>query len=200
MKKERPILFSTPMVQAILEGKKTMTRRIMKPQPIKLDSVNYDWNGLWFTDKNHCGRVLRNKCPYGEVGDILWVRETWKYEESTKYTDVCSDGVFYYKADKDSHIIRGWKPSIFMPKEACRIRLEITNIMVERLNDISEEDAINEGVEKWLDGNYKAYGKNAGKYERAKDSFRSLWQSINGEQSWEANPWVWIIEFKQIEP
>jgi hypothetical protein len=176
-----PILMSTPMVQAILAGRKTMTRRKVKPQ------------GAILTDK--LARSLKVqppkqenspviKCPYGQPGDVLWVRETF-----------CGDGLeipFDYKANftKDAHGT-GWKPSLFMPKAACRIFLQITNIRVERLQDISESDALAEGIDR---------EKLSGDFEHTPvQEFENLWQSINGEESWEENPFVWVIEFKQIE-
>ncbi|MDO8997221.1 MAG: hypothetical protein Q7U77_11390 [Sediminibacterium sp.] len=178
-----PILFSTAMVQAIIEGRKSMTRRVVKPQPSETGVSA-------FNDGEH----PQMKCPYGQVGDILWVRESfisgYECDEGSFNTD--EDGeyipVLKYKADRESFDWYDgnsdfpcekipWKPSIHMPKSACRIFLKITNVRVERLQDISEEDAIAEGIA----------------------SFKSLWQSINGEKSWDDNPWVWVIEFERIE-
>ena len=197
--KERPILFSKPMVQAILVGRKTMTRRVIKPQP--------DSRGLRTTDvlfEDYHGKEF--KCPY-ELGMILWVRETFRNAHGMP-----TGPRYEYKATalKDGvPIDEPWKPSIFMPREACRIMLEITNIRVERLQDISEEDAINEGVEIAAyrpDIIYKQYTLDDNKrkiklsgWETAYYSFKSLWQSINGPESWTANPWVWVIEFKRID-
>lgn len=186
MKKERPILFQTEMVKAILEGRKTMTRRIIKPQP----------NDNWETEE---GESILKYCPYGEIGDVLWVRETFSIN------NLFANGIKYtYKADlsEDVNLLK-WKPSIFMPKEACRIWLQIADIKTERLQDISEEDAIKEGVEKLI-----KFGQPAGYkdylnvpeigFTTAKESFRTLWISINGEESWNQNPWVWCVSFKRL--
>jgi hypothetical protein len=190
----KPILFSTLMVKAILEGRKTQTRRVVKMPPRKFLFEDGQWKG-------ESGRVY--KSPYGEVGDVIWVRETW--------TDPTPDQSGYpilYKADfpmtyhgteadptetitlqeKDYK----WKPSLFMPRDACRLFLKIKNIRVERLQDISEEDSVSEGVKKndweFEDGECP---------ETYKEGFKFLWESINGEKSWEDNPFVWVIEFEK---
>jgi hypothetical protein len=172
-----PILFSTPMVQAIIDGRKTQTRRVVK-------------------DK--AGDV---KCPYGKEGDVLWVRETW-----AELPNPDCFGKYLYKSMGDT--AEKWKPSIFMPKEACRIFLRVKSVRVERLQDISEDDAKEEGVESWINERlaskpvlYKNYeGDSAAWYcSKAVTSFETLWQSINGVDSWEANPYVWVIEFERIE-
>ena len=235
---ERPILFNTEMVRAILKGEKTETRRIIKPQPHNpnargispiwgygvpadlkiansevIKNINPTRKGAWNYYGVHCAtnqdgeRVDRWVCcPYGKKGDILWVRETWKWEGDTKHTDIAPIGQFYYKADDVKSMILGWQSSLFMPKKICRIKLEITNIRVERLNDISEESAIAEGVDydyTPADGrsyvNYMAKhpsGKKVAMLETAKQSYHSLWESINGQESWYLNPFVWVIEFK----
>jgi hypothetical protein len=179
-----PILFSTPMVKAIIEVRKTMTRRKIKLY--KADEHPLRQTSKWMKENK--------TCPYGKVGDILWVRET--------FCDMdCSINGFAYKADFKNDCSWKWKPSLFMPKAACRIFLEITDIRVERLQDISKEDAISEGIEKF-DGenNWKGYFK--GDYAYFKNpilSFTSLWRSINGFDSWDANPFVWVISFISIE-
>jgi len=183
---ERPILFSTPMVRAILSGEKLQTRRILKRQPhISGADIICKIRPIIYSTKH----------PYGEIGDILWVRETWQ--------DL-GFGIWIYKAD-DPKFGGKWKPSIFMPKYASRIKLEITNIRAERLQDISYEDAVKEGIE-----SSNEFGGNEGylhqyKNYQGKDfdcdsigSFLSLWESINGEGSWYDNPWVWVIEFKKL--
>lgn len=171
------------------------------------------------------------KCPHGQPGDILWVRETWnviplEWKEPgdilgverryIRAIDPRSGAIipyFYlYKASSDFYEIdhREWKPSIFMPKEAARIWLEITDVRVERLRDISEEDAIAEGIEREGDG-FRAYqvihsGPHKGEAHpyncilngHARTSYEELWESINGKGSWNKNPWVWVIEFKPI--
>lgn len=181
-----PILFSTEMVQAIIDGRKSMTRREVKPQP--------QFN---FTNEKHgLGNGWIQQCPYGKVGDVLWVRETWAKNEQ--------DGMVDYKTDypSESHFF-GWKPSIHMPKTACRIWLQITDIRLERLCDITEEDAIAEGVEKQFSSlfrelRYKDYANVKDNWRSAVSSFQSLWASIKGINSWDDNPWVWVISFKQI--
>lgn len=209
IKKERPILFSTEMVQAILNGRKTMTRRIIKPQPIVKKNGWFHWGTKYScsptADKN---LVMPDDCPYGKIGDILYVKETYLHR-SGAYEYKASPGVFMKTQNiGPTLMITKWKPSLFMPKSAARIFLEITDIKVERLNDISEEDSIREGVEVYkknycLAGSgvtYKKYGKieDCIAYSQARNSFRSLWKLINGEQSWNDNPWVWVIEFKRI--
>ncbi len=189
---EKPILFSTEMVRAILEGRKTQTRRIIKgPGEINRNDYNNHWPFVR-TEEGY----EEKPCPYGEVGNLLWVRET--FIKSEYATDL-----YYYKTDKG--VSGKWKPSIHMPKSAARIWLEITNVRCERLNEISEQDAISEGIEQTED---KAFGKvwaNYGKlykdalfYYNPIHSFASLWENINGEVSWRLNPWVWVIEFKLI--
>ena len=201
--KEKPILFSTPMVQAILDGRKTQTRRIIKPQPESVDHVSHKtipYNGS-------PEFLLSNlKCPYGQIGDMLWVRETWWHNRET-WGD---SEVFLYRADfpidgYDHVDAYKWKPSIFMPKDVCRIKLRITDIRVERLQDISEEGAIAEGVGSGFQMNagYPDYehivnGVCTITQDTAKMSYWSLWDSINGKGSWDKNPWVWVITFERI--
>lgn len=204
---ERPVLFSTPMVRAILDGRKTQTRRVKKLEEINREPNDYLYKDFLPTKNVHVfARIFRGgwvetkhiKCPYGMIGDVLWVRETWL---KTMVRD--EEGFFYvYRADGDDY--KGeWKPSIFMPKDACRIRLEINNIMVERLQNISENDAIAEGVEMVADygtTGYKLYTQPNSAYSDidAVWSYESLWESINGKNSWDFNPWVWVIKFKRI--
>lgn len=244
--KERPILFNTEMVQAILEGRKTQTRRIMRRQP---DDVERFHHGEPTTDTDARHAILRcynnpkgfkncnsgwlananYKTPFSEfnVGDHLWVREIFMGLGGTGVEHRNSEGRlqhYAYAADcpKGSHgdelrkdFGLKWKPSIHMPRSASRLVLEITNIRVERLNDISEADAIAEGVKPVsvpdyvpVDGGYtranrtmwKGYQNNERAYrDTAKDSFMSLWQSVYGADSWVANPWVWVAEFKVIQ-
>lgn len=222
--KEIPILFSTAMVQAILEGRKSQTRRLLKLKHLPLsdiESVHPDGSGKgWIA---WAGRAVSAeettivypgeqgfKCPYGKPGDVLWVRETFTVLEPEHCIDM--DKRFAYKASccAESEEIRKeyvecgwpytWKPSIHMPKEAARIWLQVENVRVERLQDISEEDAKAEGVEKIGDSVFcwKHYsGQNAGCSD-AKTSFQSLWQNINGDDSWQSNPWVWVVSFKVL--
>lgn len=201
----KPILFSTEMTQAILEGRKTQTRRIIKPQPIfygrndERIAVEFRKNIFEFYDvmRNDPFSILFSLKPKFELGDIIWVRET--FTEWPK-------GNFQYKATTENGEELGkWKPSIHMPKEAARIFLEVSNVRVERLQDISEDDAIAEGIKKtWINDDikqcrFKNY-INDGKGSKSPiDSFNSLWVSINGKDSWKANPWVWVYEFKVVE-
>lgn len=189
------------MVQAILSGQKTMTRRVVKDQPNAKDVT-----GCGMSCFTPDGKIsIRGHRPdgsaaewfrkgYGLIGDRLWVRETFQIIPPNK---------IFYKADKENIANKGWRPSIFMPRSASRITLEITGIKVERLQDISEEDAKREGVEKTEFG-YKNYDKSypvaefMGGGSPARRSFMTLWESINGTGSWNANPWVWVIEFKRI--
>jgi hypothetical protein len=186
--KEKPILFSTDMVKALFAGRKTMTRRIVKMYATDNNPIRQ--NAAWLQENK--------TCPYGQVGDVLWVREKFGYSNEGKLhfaTNVCNP-----KYDKPSS---GWKPSIHMPKYACRIFLQITNVRVERLKDISEEDAIAEGIEKqfshlFQEWRYKDYAKVKDDWRSPISSFQSLWASLNGFDSWDENPWVWVIEFKRV--
>jgi hypothetical protein len=190
--KEIPILFSTPMVQAILKGRKTITRRVVKPQPEGIPCgictssfINNDVGGFGFANGEKISAIIQ--CPFGKPGDLLWVRETFCPDPFG------SDG-FVYKADFSDPKILGWKPSIFMPKAAARIWLEVVSVKVELLQDISEEDAIKEGVSNA--DTFRGIGVNDDMANRY--AFRQLWEIINGEGSWGLNPWVWVVEFKRI--
>lgn len=189
--KARPILFSAPMVRAVLGGCKTQKRMIVKPQPTPDAARFVPWEteeGSWAAQSNS-GKMFVNAswqpvvCPYGQPGDRLWVRETFWLEEPWKPGDYIS-----YRATEQV-VLGPWKPSIFMPRKASRITLEIVSVRVERLQDISEDDAKAEGVE--------PYAPDDGRYV---EGYRELWQSINGAGSWALNPWVWRIEFKVIKP
>lgn len=187
--KSRPILFSGAMVRAILDGRKTQTRRIVKHpycQATRLERI--DENGsAWFLS-GFDGFPF--PCPYGKPGDWLWVRETWATTEQAG--NHVADAEYIYRAtDPDWETMDGWKwkPSIFMPREACRITLEITAIRCERLRDIETKplDIAAEGQPRDCQlGDIEWY--------------RGLWESINGKASWEANPWVWVVEFRRVEP
>ena len=201
MSNEHPILFSTPMVQAIMEGRKTQTRRTkglekLNTQPShykyignskKNDNIAFPAEGYnarpWFAFQINISNAYDFifQCPYGKVGDILWVRETFNYRDREKMNVA-------YKADKDKqaqHFLP-WKPSIHMPKAAARIWLEITDVRVERLHDISEADAKAEGT------------GTANFLEPKPQHFFWLWESINGKGSLESNHWVWVVEFKVV--
>ena len=205
--KERPIIFNAPMVKAILEGRKTQTRRIV-------------------TVKN------KNSCPYGQPGDRLWVRETWGvgsrpdplggYEGIEYRADE-----FYLEDSDDLPCLRvtpppdvclldydsGWMPSIHMPRWASRITLEVTGVRVERLQDIPGDDIFHEGIQRLENHSWHATGSiPLGTYRGLdewtdkvnywvdpRDAYKALWDSINGPGAWEKNPWVWVIEFKRVE-
>jgi len=216
-----PILFSTPMVQAILTGRKTMTRRIMKPQIEECKHHLYaeaEWKSKptqWsITDEfaycANCGNGTSPKfdykgikCPYGKVGDVLWVRESYANAGSHF---VYKDAGWKYWLDEEDREMKydpiKWKPSIHMPYSACRIWLKITEIKIERLHDITEEDAIAEGISlnpslSEIVGGFTT--DNIMHFYKATDCFKSLWDLINGEESWNLNPWVWVIEFEKID-
>lgn len=230
--KERPILFSTPMVQAILEGRKTMTRRAMKIQPPQGSGYKFGTNctgprhkenGMhhWIGIKDDGYTVFDTdqpyfKCPYGKPGDVLWVREKFRKLINCE-TGEFSSWDYYADMPEKFHEMypHKWKPSIHMPKSACRLRLLIKSIRVERLQDITEEDAKAEGLKilskdggttykygipdtDGLPGNDNT-GWNWQEWEvNPINAFKKLWQSINGPESWEANPYVWCIEFSKI--
>ena len=218
--KERGMIFNAEMVRAILEGRKTQTRRVMKVQPEPSKTREGDY---WFPSKKlecmvHISDIVPGNspiadchlffqehcCPFGAVGDRIWVRETWA-EAGAGAPDLK-----LYRANYPEHVpshyenvpkaedIR-WTPSIHMPRVACRILLEITDVRVERLNDISQEDAQAEGME--LTGWRPTYSDpdSGGDYQTPYDNFAELWESIYGQENWNANPWVWVIEFKRIE-
>ncbi|HEI9795030.1 TPA: hypothetical protein SLN52_003876 [Serratia marcescens] len=200
--KERPVIFNGEMVRAILDGRKTQTRRtIANVSPdncIPLQKPTKTKDGIYTHVMDAPGHGL---CPFGQVGDRLWVRETFAghYLDDDQIQDI-KDGrckakcLCEYRADygDDAECADGWTPSIHMPRWASRILLEITAVRVERLNDISEEDAKAEGV---------APSQHIITPPEAlyRVGFLKLWQSIYGEESWGANPWVWVIEFNPVE-
>jgi len=188
--KERPIIFSSEMVRAILDGKKTQTRRVIKSQ-INCNRVYHAEQDRWlFYDISNDSYDLELdiKCPYGKPGDKLWCKETFVRQ----YTGF--DYGIIYKADgiKISEDMK-WSPSIYMPRWASRIILEITGIRVERIQDITEEDAKAEGCE-------IGHGLTDDSPFFAREAFQKLWDSINAKRGygWYENPWVWVIEFKVI--
>lgn len=209
----KPILFSTAMVEAIIAGRKTQTRRIIKPKPAAETDISYmpneplNWTGEWFPYKweTEEGETICNHPKYN-VGDILWVRETWRLTDFLHPSD--DNYGFVYKASENGRLWQSsdeewkWRPSLFMPKEACRLFLEVTNVRTERLQSISEEDAIAEGVDMEFDTYLDYEQKNTlGSYYllSAIDSYESLWAKINGQKSWDENPYVWAITFKLVE-
>lgn len=193
---ERPILFSAPMVRAILAGTKTQTRRVIKPQPPSNCVRPMAYEGTWTWEYMRHGVHLGPDCPYGKPGDTLWVRETWGLMGlggvAARPTPLFKPGLVF-AADSTERPLR-WRSSIHMPRWASRISLRVTSVRVERVQDISEEDAIAEGVE----GYDPEACWNAGT-RSARMVFRDLWVSINGAESWEANPWVWVVGFERVE-
>lgn len=214
--KEHPILFSSEMVRAILDGRKTQDRRVIKPQP---DSyILPPVTGLWFGNEFHwptCNAQYPQqiyKCPYGQPGDRLWVRETWGiFQEDWSDLGWEPEGIVHQEIPKNKNGLINdrntkqylvykstfgsdendfWRPSIHMPRWASRITLEITNIRVERVQEISEDDAIAEGL--------FCYHEN---YECALDNYPKLWDSINSKRGygWDTNPYVWVIEFRKVK-
>lgn len=191
MKNEYPIIFSTPMVQAIQEGRKTQTRRIVT------NKTALEWLEPEMFSPEFVANPENRLCRYGAPGGKLWVRETWCLETTTvsDYEGGWREEPvgYLYRADFGPEPVAwNWKPSIHMPRAASRLLLEITDIRVQRLQEITEEDARSEGPAPLF--NESAYSS----CETAKESFRTLWQSIHGNQSWTDNPWVWAITFKEL--
>lgn len=230
--RERPILFSAPMVRAILDGTKTQTRRVLKPQPKLIPPRS--WAGCagkhwWACDAVRSMVEIEDELqgtdksmawclnPYGKPGDRLWVREAWQFYDWTEYGEPCiryaaDDArlwpeiedeqtglklmdVWAALSDPENYAIdnraadRRWRPSIHMPRWACRIMPEVTGVRVERLQDISAEDCIAEG----LTTNLREHDA----VMHLRDQFRDLWISTGGD--WDANPWVWVVEFKRVD-
>lgn len=235
--KERPILFSAPMVRAILEGRKTQTRRAVKPVGNDDGFVILDYgNGGWpyrSDDGDSATHTVKrggklyldetpHDCPYGQTGDRLWARETFKHcatEWHGADPDVHRHRIAYLadgqelahkrpagdwsglpKFIDESYWDRRSIPSIHMPRWASRILLEITGVRVERLQDISEEDARAEGIVAKDNGRYHCGFDEDGEIECRSPvtAYAWLWNSINGDGSWAANPWVWVVEFKRV--
>lgn len=233
-----PILYSTPMVQAIDENRKNQTRRTKGLENINKNPDMYQYNGNlnafgekpidklyhWFeeidADGNPNEMCTNIKCPYGQVGDVLWVKEThfqfgiwmkngrtktgkqkWKFVRDKTFTSVAyKDKPPVLILNNTNRQMLGWfvRSSLFMPKEACRFFLKITNIRCERLHDISEKDAISEGIiSLGSNGMYKNY-MDDGLICKPILSFGTLWQKINGIPSYCNNPWVWVITFEKI--
>lgn len=195
---ERPILFSGPMVKAILDGRKTQTRRVMKPAPESRENTSVPGHfGTFFHGWNldHpdvLSRDIWNYCPYGEPGHTMWVRETFAYVgtsdpgyllyRASDYDEQCQKHDFDPSTIPDISDVK-WKPSIHMPKVACRLFLRIKDIRVERLQDIGDEDVA-------------AEGETPHPMNEPAVMFQKLWDSINAKKHpWESNPWVWVVEF-----
>ncbi|AUR80793.1 hypothetical protein TC7_024 [Pseudomonas phage TC7] len=211
--RERPILFNDQMVRAILEGRKTVTRRVMKPQPTPCKDGGHHWPCNIHQSMLHVERELQNgegcwcglaeaACPYGQPGDRLWVRETWGLQvrsygggagEFIVYRATNPDAIYCRSSEGREYPVK-WKPSIHMHRHSSRILLEITAVRVERLQDISDDQAIAEGIDTHPTGFYGNGCITAG------GAFLELWESINGDGKWAANPWVWVVEFKRVTP
>ena len=209
--KERPILFSGPMVRAVLDGRKSQTRRVVTDRHLTRlgleihDGIAFtleggQWNGMFESGSPPW-------CPYGIPGDRLWVRETWRFAD---------EDVVGFRAD-DSHGEQServrvlaerywhrpsgfaplhWLPSIYMPRWASRITLEVVAVRVERLQDITADDAKSEGVEVCK---HFADANKGHPLDPHRVAFAWLWNTINGSDAWIANPWVWVVEFKRLE-
>ncbi|HBZ1356325.1 TPA: hypothetical protein MJE60_18985 [Klebsiella pneumoniae] len=247
---ERGMIFNAEMVRAILDGRKTQTRRIMKPQPEPCPRGGHWWPSNVFKTMLHVEEEMQNgkggwgglvgyACPFGDVGDRIWVREAYRFPASLddisptgvgemavatgyrkpwaptfyEFTGTFSDGWKGFETPPKVSDAGKLRPSIHMPRWASRILLEITDVRVERLNAISPEDAESEGLERT---NFTGFGDEPGlpSYpepdvyfdplkkqwkEYPPEAFAGLWESIYGEGSWQANPWVWVIEFKRVE-
>lgn len=206
--KERPIIFSAPMVRAILSGAKTQTRRVV-PTMVTGGRVEYpgkrDGRGFsrvnWLDTAEGMAQAAQD-CKHGRPGDKLWVKETWG--AVPHMMGGVQPETLRYRADGEYQNERGtwrWRSSIHMPRWASRITLEITGVRVERLQDISEADALSEGVAQVVRDRLPA--QQCGEYDAIDvdpvELYRDLWESINGHGSWDANPWVWVIEFKKLE-
>lgn len=224
--KQRPILFSTEMVQAILAGRKNQTRRTTGIKNLSKIRGDYEFKGMIQENGvikakfffNFLQEDLLVKSPYGEPGDVLWVRETHTHTRDA----IHSDGGWIYKASEDGRLFEDtyehwrWKPSIFMPKEAARIWLKITSINIERIQSISRDDAMAEGIcelskdnmRTWkygipdIDGLPKSNIGHGWEWKEWKsspyDAIKSLWCKINGTDSWQLNPWVWVVDFEVL--
>lgn len=197
--KERPILFSAPMVRALLAGTKTQTRRAAKVEStLGIDSILAPRRA-----GGHAATYLLPEqaaeaavcCPYGQPGDRLWVREAWA---ETRLFQASGTGmVVYREGDNRTDYGGPWKPSIHMRRRDSRILLEITSVRVERLQDIHPVDALKEGLEQCEDLPYR--WDHPVCLQTAVKLYSELWEQINGPGSWAQNPWVWVVEFKRIQ-
>jgi hypothetical protein len=218
--KEYPILFTGEMVRAILEGRKTQTRRIRGLEDVNKNPSAWTFKKLadldWMTKKSFKGRfgayfesheiepktisICPQAFPYGRVSDRLWVCETWAHDDMDCKDVKCGNRDHIWWKASETKIVADsfagdahWRPSIFMPRWASRITLEIVNVRVERIQDISGDQCTLEGIQvAWSDPNNSLQEKMA---------FKALWDSINAKRgySWEVNPWVWVIEFKRLK-
>lgn len=215
--RERPIIFNADMVRAVLDGRKTQTRRIIKWRELN-KGLNLQFSGLrvseelggWVIESNSRTssewRCQPTPCPFGAVGDRLWVRETFGFEirtvggaphEQLVYRASKPDAVRLYDCNGKPHPMK-WTPSLHMRRKYSRITLEITGVRVERLQDISRADAIAEGGPQ-SHPSIDAVSQDYGFPDFSRSWFGQTWWSIYGEKSWKANPWVWVIEFRRVE-
>jgi hypothetical protein len=194
--KERPIIFTPENAQKIFDGTKTQSRRLVKPQPVgkgdywDLYNKGPEW-AFWLND-NRMSESRTWKCPYGVVGDRLWVRECFSYEHGCTVADRNALVWHWGQGNPDDGDWTKPKPAIHMPRWACRTVVELTEVRVERLQDISEEDAKAEGCKP-----HAPSGIDGRVYRRP---FECLWESINGHGSWYLNPWVWVLTFGKETP
>lgn len=226
MSRDIPILMSAPMVRATLSGTKTQTRRVLKQANGPSLSVGMDeaapgvaeLSWLYGDGPGHevYEAIKRVRCPYGAPGDRLWVREAWRSAKSLDILaprDLLRESPLWYEADGAENyavVAEVDKPgrlraSMHMPRAASRITLEVTDVRVERLQEISEADAIAEGIERTVIGDdWRRYSDTASELAglppclTPRASYQSLWELINGPGSWEANPWVWVVEFRRV--
>lgn len=213
---DRPILFNGDMVRAVLDGRKTQTRRIVKPQPVEWRPGSWSWPAAFTTEKPYPWTLAWHEphrpetigtCPFGEPGDRLWVRETWS-DFCPLWEHWCGCGTEQMQAERHRRIYRAdgepegrvgwrgkWVPSIHMPRWASRLTLDVVSVRVERLQDITEADALAEG---FAPGTEDLLGGAVARLS-ARDYFQNTWQEIYGFASWDANPWVWVVAFRKSE-
>lgn len=223
---ERPVLMAAPMVRATLRqvDPKTHTRRILKQQPsehhwqvlpgyeLKVGDAMVCADGrvhvtFWHSIPQNAAwdKAGHAVCPYGKPGDRLWVREAWRTvagADDIAPRDLMNVESFtHYEADEAKPVGMGkLRPSMFMPRWASRILLEVVSVRVERLNNISQADAIAEGLQRTVDGYAWHVEDETHRASDPVESYASLWEAINGDGSWDASPWVWVVEFKRLSP
>ena len=197
--KERPILFSGPMVRALLDGTKTQTRRAIKTMPENHAAITSfcHFGGQSWRLRGDRGTWMDVRCPYGQPGDRLWVREAWAETRPAGIPWPATMTV-YREGDNRTDYGGPWKPSIHMKRSASRVTLEITEVRVERLQDISGADALAEGIVRQPDGGYGLADSTHYHYTDPRQSYFSLWEAINGDGSVEANPWIWAVSFRGL--
>lgn len=198
--KSRPIIMRAEEVRVILDGRKTQFRRPIKPQPVLTVFPSPCWWEHTRKPWMPIGGVHQDrwKCPHGQPGDRLWVRETWRCRGGREYEYQQHQASIVYRADVEpvESSCNEWRPSIHMPRWASRITLEIVRVRVERVGDITEEDAKSEGIKIGEDRSH-SFAEHGLPYHPHADAFGNLWQSTHG--TWNANPWVWVVEFRRID-